>query len=72
MPESDEDYDRRNRDKFVRERGDYGGDRSRGRDFNADRYALYKSMLIVFLYIRVEEQIFYNKLSAILKIFFYD
>ena len=37
MPESDEDYDRRNRDKFVRERGDYGGDRSRGRDFNVDR-----------------------------------
>lgn len=36
MPESDEDYDRRNRDKFVRERGDYA-DRSRGRDFNSDR-----------------------------------
>lgn len=35
MPDSEDDHERRNRDKFVRER-EYV-DRPRGRDFNVDR-----------------------------------
>lgn len=51
MPESDEDYERRNREKFARER-DYG-DRSRGRDF-IDRFnkAILTLGIIICLYVQ--------------------